>query len=118
MKKMSKIAKGRNAIYIPNHLKANNGGYILYSRYLMEKEIGRELRTNENIHHINNNPLDDRIENLELMSRGEHTKLHKKKLDYNLIQFFRNFGLGYKKISNYTGYQRSSIRSALKVMGM
>ena len=116
--KTSKMAKGRNAIYSPNHSKANNSGYILYSRYLMEKKIGRELRTNENIHHINNNPLDDRIENLELISRGEHTRLHRKRLDYNLIKFFRNLGMGYKKISNYTGYKRDSIRSALKVMGV
>ena len=115
---MSKVAKGRNAIYKPNHPKANNSGYILYSRYLMENKIGRYLKLNENVHHINNNPLDDRIENLELMSRGEHTRLHMKKLDYNLIRFFRNFGLGYKKISKFTGYPRDSIRSASKVMGV
>lgn len=116
--KMSKMANGRIAIYNPNHPGANGSGYILYSRYLMEKKIGRELRANENIHHINKNPLDDRIENLELMSRGEHTRLHRKRLDYNLIKFFRNFGMGYKKISNYTGYKRDAIRSALKVMGV
>ena len=118
MKKMSKIAKGRNAIYNPNHPKANNSGYILYSRYLIEEKIGRELKANENVHHINNNPLDDRIENLELISRSEHTRLHRKRLDYNLIKFFRTFGMGYKKISNYTGYKRSPIKSALKVMGV
>ena len=29
------------------------------------------------IHHINNNKQDDRLENLQLVSREEHGKLHK-----------------------------------------
>jgi len=118
--KMSKIAKGRNAIYSPNHLKANSSGYILYSRYLMEKKIGRYLKPNENVHHINNNPLDDRIENLEIMSREKHARLHmlgRRILDYGLIKTLREAGLGYKWISHLTNYPRSSIRTALKIMG-
>ena len=46
------------------------------ARYLMEKSLNRELKQNEIIHHINENPMDDRIENLQVMSRSEHGKLH------------------------------------------
>lgn len=31
------------------------------------------------IHHINENKTDNRIKNLQLMKRGEHTRLHRKK---------------------------------------
>lgn len=48
----------------------------LRSRVVMEKFIGRELGSNEVVHHINGDSLDDRIENLQLMSRSEHTSFH------------------------------------------
>ena len=111
------MAKGRNAIYKPDHPNANGAGYMLYSRYLMEEKIGRLLESNENVHHINDDPLDDRIENLEIMSRQEHTRLHRRRLDYDLIKAMRFAGLGYKWISRLTNYSRGSIRSACKVMG-
>jgi hypothetical protein len=31
---------------------------------------------NQTIHHINNHKLDNRLENLELVEHGEHTKIH------------------------------------------
>lgn len=45
-------------------------------RYVMEKHLGRKLTSNEVVHHINGNPIDDRIENLMVMTASEHTKLH------------------------------------------
>lgn len=43
---------------------------------LMEEKIGRRLYSNECVHHINHDRSDNRIENLELMSRSEHARLH------------------------------------------
>ena len=43
----------------------------------MEKELGRKLTPQEHVHHKNENPKDNRIENLEILSKSEHIKIHK-----------------------------------------
>jgi len=50
--------------------------YIFEHRAIIEQHIGRKLKTIEHIHHINGNGLDNRIENLKIMSNREHMKLH------------------------------------------
>lgn len=45
-------------------------------RYIMEQFLGRELTEDEVVHHKNGNKLDNRIENLEVMTKAEHAKLH------------------------------------------
>ena len=42
----------------------------------MEQYLGRKLSPNEVVHHKNGDPTDNRIENLEVMSRSEHSRYH------------------------------------------
>ena len=52
-----------------------NGKQMREHRYLMEQHLGRKLDRNEQVHHINGDWLDNRIENLQVLTNSEHQKL-------------------------------------------
>jgi len=53
-----------------------NGKQFLEHRLVMEKKIGRKLTYDENVHHKDGNKLNNSINNLEIMSRSDHTRHH------------------------------------------
>jgi len=57
-----------------------DGSVVWYSRALVESDIGRHLRSDEIVHHINGNGSDDRLENLEIVTRAEHIEIHRAEL--------------------------------------
>jgi hypothetical protein len=63
--------------YAPNHPSLRGTRYIFEHRLVMEKHLGRYLKDEEVVHHINGNRTDNRIENLMLFrNSGEHIKYH------------------------------------------
>jgi hypothetical protein len=52
-----------------------NGKQVREHRHVVEQHLGRKLEPHEHVHHINGNPIDNRIENLQVLTNSEHQKL-------------------------------------------
>lgn len=79
----------RGYVYLLIHGYPNTemGRYIREHRYIMEQYLGRLLRRDEDVHHKNGDKLDNRIENLEVMTKSQHTKHHIESNKYVKNQF-------------------------------
>ena len=71
------IRHGYRYISTPGHPKAEKkGNYVAEHVLVMEAFIGRYLTDDEIVHHINEDKLDNRIENLQLMTNAAHVSFH------------------------------------------
>jgi hypothetical protein len=70
---------GRVLVYAPTHPNPSYCGTHVYRyRLVMERHLKRHLRTDEIVHHINGDHSDDRLENLQVVTRAEHARIHLK----------------------------------------
>ena len=62
-------------VYSPNHPNKKHDNYVFEHRLVMERKLGRYLKSKEVIHHINGKRDDNRIENLMLFpNQSAHHK--------------------------------------------
>lgn len=66
--------KGYIAVRLPDHPMATRDGYVLKHRLVMAKHLGRMLTGDEVVHHKNGVKDDNRLRNLELLTKPAHDR--------------------------------------------
>ena len=54
----------------------SNGKVVEEHRWVIEQQRGCKLTANEVVHHIDNDPQNNSLGNLEVRQRGEHAAMH------------------------------------------
>lgn len=61
-----------------NHPYKDSKGYIMEHRLIIEQSIGRYLEPYEEVHHIDYNKFNNSLDNLMLVTKEEHRRIHLK----------------------------------------
>lgn len=72
------IGKDNRVRYYYKDVNGNNH-YGSYPRILMAEKLGRPLKPYEDVHHIDGNPLNNNLDNLEVINHGDHQRAHSTK---------------------------------------
>lgn len=77
-------SKGYIQILMPDHHLSDPKGYVYEHRLIIEKKLGRYLMNNEIVHHIDHDRQNNREDNLQVMTRGQHTSLHNRSISTSM----------------------------------
>jgi len=73
---------GYVTVFYPNHPRSYKNGYVYYHRVKMENHLGRYLDPQEEVHHKDENPRNNKLSNLELTTRSKHCRIHATRRGY------------------------------------
>jgi len=68
-------------ICAPEHPNSSKQGYVAEHRLIMEAYIGRYLKPDEVVHHMDHDRSNNSLSNLQLMTDSEHKTLHARERD-------------------------------------
>lgn len=72
------VDHGYRTLRMPEHPMAQRSGKLREHRLIAARTHGRLLASSEIVHHINGDQLDNRLENLQVLSsNAEHRRLHR-----------------------------------------
>lgn len=72
-------SRGYATIIRRHHKYRDNRNRVYLHRYLKELDLGYYITPEYDVHHINYNKKDNRLENLQVLLKSDHTKYHIKK---------------------------------------
>ena len=73
------------------HPMAQHNGRCREHRLVMANHLGRMLRPDEDVHHINGVKDDNRIENLTLMDHSGHGRFHRVRVDVDQVELIQQW---------------------------
>lgn len=90
---------GYRMLYVPMHPGARGKTYVYEHRVVMERVLGRLLASHEYVHHRNEDKLDNRPENLEVLTSRKHQILHSGNLSDRQVADLIRQGLTSRQIA-------------------